>query len=128
MVRLQVNTDQAIPRRKSSNVFTPKSPSRKETGFDFIAETPRVMSPKASARSTAKKPLSPTKSPRGNSSPRKASHHHSQAVAGHTAPVVVKLESPTSISMKNSLIIQSSDATFDNYYKAMMIRKKLPMA
>ncbi len=37
--------------------------------------------------------------------------------------VVVKLESPTSISMKNSLILKSADANFETYYKQMIKRK-----
>lgn len=39
-----------------------------------------------------------------------------------TAPHVT-LESPTSISMKNSLIIQTSDCNFEHLYKQMVKRK-----
>jgi hypothetical protein len=39
------------------------------------------------------------------------------------AGVVVKLESPTSISMKNSLILKNRDASFEVYYKQMIKRK-----
>jgi hypothetical protein len=35
----------------------------------------------------------------------------------------VRLESPTYISMKNSLIIKSGDANFETYYKNMIKRK-----
>lgn len=35
----------------------------------------------------------------------------------------MKLEDPTSISMKNSLILKNSDASFEVYYKQMLKRK-----
>ncbi len=41
----------------------------------------------------------------------------------HPLHSAVKLESPTSISMKNSLIIKTGDANFENYYKSMIKRK-----
>jgi hypothetical protein len=39
--------------------------------------------------------------------------------------VAVELESPTSISMKNSFIIKNADPSFENYYKLMMKRKTM---
>jgi hypothetical protein len=35
----------------------------------------------------------------------------------------VELESPTSISMKNSFIIKNADPSFESYYKQMTKRK-----
>lgn len=35
----------------------------------------------------------------------------------------VELESPTSISMKNSFIIKNADPSFETYYKQMAKRK-----
>lgn len=35
----------------------------------------------------------------------------------------VELESPTSLSMKNSFIIKNADPSFENYYKQMTRRK-----
>lgn len=42
-------------------------------------------------------------------------------------PVVVSLESPTSISMKNSLIMKTTDTNFEAYYR-QMVRRKIAMA
>jgi hypothetical protein len=36
---------------------------------------------------------------------------------------LIDLESPTSISMKNSFIIKNADASFDHYYNSMKKRK-----
>ena len=45
------------------------------------------------------------------------SHH------GKDASHPIELESPTSISMKNSFIIKNADPSFDSYYKQMTRRK-----
>ena len=37
----------------------------------------------------------------------------------------IELESPTSISMKNSYIIKNADPSFEAYYNAMKKRNKL---
>ena len=37
----------------------------------------------------------------------------------------IELESPTSISMKNSYIIKNADPSFEAYYKSMAKRSKL---
>ena len=50
-------------------------------------------------------------------SPKKEqSHHHN---------VHVELESPTSISMKNSYIIKNADPSFEAYYNTMRKRSKI---
>lgn len=46
--------------------------------------------------------------------------HHGLHKEQH-API--ELESPTSISMKNSFIIKNADPSFESYYKQMAKRK-----
>ncbi len=47
-------------------------------------------------------------------------HGHGHDDHGH-----IELESPTSISMKNSLIMKNADPSFEAYYNAMKKRNKL---
>lgn len=47
-------------------------------------------------------------------------HHHN----GKDNQIVhIELESPTSISMKNSFIIKNADPSFDSYYRQMTRRR-----
>jgi len=56
-------------------------------------------------------------------SPKKEqSHHHHD---DHHHNVHVELESPTSISMKNSYIIKNADPSFEAYYNTMRKRSKI---
>ena len=50
------------------------------------------------------------------------SHGH---LHDHTDAHHFELESPTSISMKNSYIIKNADTSFETYYNAMKKRNKL---
>lgn len=68
------------------------------------------------------------KSTDAKSPPQRKASLNKKGLAGLLGPnpgagVVVKLESPTSISMKNSLILKNSDASFEVYYKQMLKRK-----
>ena len=57
-------------------------------------------------------------------SPKKAEHHHHHD-DHHHHPHHVELESPTSISMKNSYIIKNADPSFETYYNTMRKRSKV---
>lgn len=46
-------------------------------------------------------------------------HHHDKDKEAKP----IELESPTSISMKNSFIIKNADPSFDSYYNSMKKRK-----
>jgi hypothetical protein len=107
---------------------TAKSPMR--TGKNLEFDTPIGGSPKNSTmmsrlNTTGKKS---GKSSRRSSPARKGgltintnSAHHQHG--GEKGVPHISLESPTSIQMKNSLIIQSSDSNFEHLYKQMVKRK-----
>lgn len=50
---------------------------------------------------------------------------HHKPLHHHHEETHVDLESPTSISMKNSYIIKNADPSFENYYNSMRKRNKL---
>lgn len=52
-------------------------------------------------------------------------HHPHGHGHGHDDHGHIELESPTSISMKNSYIIKNADPSFETYYNAMKKRNKL---
>ena len=58
---------------------------------------------------------------KGGSSLRQSKDAHGHHKDG--ANVHIELESPTSISMKNSFIIKNADPSFETYYKQMAKRK-----
>jgi len=109
---------------------TAKSPLRTGKTLDF--DTPIGGSPKNSTmlsrlNTTGKKSAksgsrrtSPVRKPALSINTTAGAHH--QHGADKTVPHVT-LESPTSIQMKNSLIIQSSDSNFEHLYKQMVKRK-----
>lgn len=72
-------------------------------------------------RASQKSPLKSTMKKRKNS-PKKDHHHHHD---DHHHNVHVDLESPTSISMKNSYIIKNADPSFEAYYNTMRKRSKI---
>ena len=53
------------------------------------------------------------------------SHGHLHDHNHHGGDHLIELESPTSISMKNSYIIKNADPSFETYYNAMKKRNKL---
>jgi hypothetical protein len=73
-------------------------------------------------RASQKSPLKPTLRKR-KASPKKDGHHHHHD--DHHHHVHVDLESPTSISMKNSYIIKNADPSFETYYNTMRKRSKI---
>jgi hypothetical protein len=72
-------------------------------------------------RATQKSPLKSTLKKR-KASPKKEHHHHHD---DHHNNVQIQLESPTSISMKNSYIIKNADPSFEAYYNTMRKRSKI---
>jgi hypothetical protein len=73
-------------------------------------------------RASQKSPLKSTMKKR-KPSPKKDQHHHHHD--DHHNNVHVELESPTSISMKNSYIIKNADPSFEAYYNTMRKRSKI---
>lgn len=73
-------------------------------------------------RASQKSPLKSTLKKR-KLSPKKEHHHHHDDHHHHN--VHVDLESPTSISMKNSYIIKNADPSFEAYYNTMRKRTKI---
>ena len=73
-------------------------------------------------RASQKSPLKSTLKKRKPSPKKEHPHHHHD---DHHHNVHVELESPTSISMKNSYIIKNADPSFETYYNTMRKRSKI---
>ena len=104
---------------------TAKSPIR--TGKTTEFDTPIGGSPKNAtvSRITTTTKKSAKSSRRSSPNKKGLTVHTGQNTQGTTGHVT--LESPTSISMKNSLIIQTSDCNFEHLYK-QMVKRKVAMA
>ncbi|TNV72172.1 hypothetical protein FGO68_gene1112 [Halteria grandinella] len=107
-------------------------PILKSSTSKFAATSPRLATspdkpgdPLSTSRKTPSRrllsPRSPAATSRSLAPPPKPTRQSTTATQHHAPPV--RLESPTYISMKNSLIIKSGDANFESYYKSMIKRK-----